>query len=181
MPIIRREPFDDPTWTYELKYDGFRGIADTVHGRMLSKNLNQLRRFDGLVRSLPGGCVFDGEIVVLDDAGRPRFHALMFHRRRPVYVAFDVLYAEGQDLRAKPLRARKSVLKRLLRGREDLVVLDGIAGEGTRLYQRVCKLDLEGIVAKRSGDPYAPNTPWLKITNRAYSQKQDRHELFRRQ
>ena len=80
IPIFRREPFDDPAWTFELKYDGFRGIADTVNGRMLSKNLNPMWRYQSLLQGLPSGCVFDGEIAVLDEAGRPRFNALLFHR-----------------------------------------------------------------------------------------------------
>jgi ATP-dependent DNA ligase len=84
------------------EYDGFRGLADTINGKMLSKNRNHLRRFDALLSSLPGGCIFDGEIVVLDEAGRPRFNALMFRRRQPTYVAFDVLYTNGRDLRSMP-------------------------------------------------------------------------------
>jgi bifunctional non-homologous end joining protein LigD len=102
----------------------------------------------------------------------------MFHRRTPIYVAFDVLYAEDKDLREMPLRLRKSTLKRLLRGRDDLVVMDGVAGEGSRLFQLVCELDLEGIVAKRLSDPYGSDTKWFKVLNRAYSQKISRAELF---
>ena len=103
----------------------------------------------------------------------------MFHRRAPVYVAFDVLYAEGQDLRAMPLRSRNAVLKQLLGHRDDLIVMDGIAGDGRRLFEAVCELDLEGIVAKRISDPYGPETKWFKIPNRSYSQKVGRTELFR--
>jgi bifunctional non-homologous end joining protein LigD len=69
IPTVRKDPFDDPTWSFELKYDGFRGIADTVRGRMLSKNRNHLKRYDSLLEGLSGGCVFDGEIVALDDVG----------------------------------------------------------------------------------------------------------------
>jgi ATP-dependent DNA ligase len=57
----------------------------------------------------------------------------MFRRRQPVYVAFDVLFADGNDLRPLPLATRKTVLKDRLRGRDDLVVVDGIAGEGAPL------------------------------------------------
>ena len=60
-----------------------------------------------------------------------------------------------------------------------LVVVDGIAGEGSRLYHKVCELDLEGIVAKRMADPYALGTRWFKIPNRAYLQEVGRAELFR--
>jgi len=45
VPIRRSDPFDDPAWLFELKYDGFRALADTVNGRLLSKNLNRMRRF----------------------------------------------------------------------------------------------------------------------------------------
>ena len=70
IPIRRKEPFDDPAWLFELKLDGFRGLADTVRGRMLSKNLNPLKRFRHLLDALPRGFVFDGEIVALDGDGR---------------------------------------------------------------------------------------------------------------
>jgi hypothetical protein len=81
IPTIRREPFDDPAWPFDLKLDGFRGIADTVAGRMLSKNGNRLKRFEALLDTLTPGYVFDGEIVALDDDGRPVFNDLMFGRR----------------------------------------------------------------------------------------------------
>jgi ATP-dependent DNA ligase len=82
-----------------------------------------------------GCCIFDGEIVVLNELGRPQFNALMFSRRAPVYVAFDVLYFNGQALEAIPLSSRKSVLKQLLRARHDLI---------GRLFNAVCELDLVG-------------------------------------
>ena len=90
IPAIRKEPFDDPAWLFELTYDGFRGIADTIGGRMLSKNQNRLRRFDPLLDRLPPGCIFDGEIVALDETGRPIFNDLLFGRREPTYIAFDL-------------------------------------------------------------------------------------------
>jgi bifunctional non-homologous end joining protein LigD len=78
IPIVRKDPFDRPGWIYELKYNGFRGLADTDRGRMLSKNRNHMKRFDALLAGLPAGCVFDGEIVVLDREGRPQFNALVW-------------------------------------------------------------------------------------------------------
>jgi bifunctional non-homologous end joining protein LigD len=62
---------------------------------------------------LPKGYVFDGELVVLDDAGRPLFNELLFGRRRPTYVAFDLLIADGIDLRPLPLEQRKARLARI--------------------------------------------------------------------
>jgi len=104
IPARRAEPFDDPAWAFELKLDGFRCIVDTVEGRLLSKQRNRLTRFGALLESLPQGYVFDGEIVCLEESGRPIFTDLLFRRRDPVYVAFDVLNVEGADVRAMPLK-----------------------------------------------------------------------------
>ena len=57
----------------ELKWDGFRGIADTINGCMLSKNKNHLRRFDALLRALPSGYVFDGEMPAITEAFTRKF------------------------------------------------------------------------------------------------------------
>jgi bifunctional non-homologous end joining protein LigD len=86
IPVARKEVIESPGSVYELKLDGFRGIADTINGRMLSKNLNSLKRFQHLLDTLPLGCVFDGEICVLDEDGKPDFNALLFGRRKPVYI-----------------------------------------------------------------------------------------------
>jgi len=69
IPIVRKEPFDHPGWAFELKLDGFRCIADTLDGRLLSKHQNRMRRFELLLETLPQAYVFDGEIVCLDKAG----------------------------------------------------------------------------------------------------------------
>src|ERR1700757_1547188 len=99
-----------------------------------------------------------------------------FGRRPPIYVAFDVLVARGEDVRTLPLARRKAVLKRLAKGaRRWIALTDGVPGQGRRLFDLVAELALEGIVAKRLADPYAPGrTTWLKILNRSYSQKEGR-------
>jgi ATP-dependent DNA ligase len=66
-----------------------------------------MKRFEQALDLLPKGHVFDGELVVLDDAGRPLFKELLFGRRRPTYVAFDLLMTEGIDLRPLPLKHRR--------------------------------------------------------------------------
>ncbi len=119
IPIIRREPFDDPAYLFELKLDGFRGLADTVNGRMLSKNGNRLKRFERLLEALPPGYVFDGEIVALDEQGRPRFNDLLFGRREP-----------------------EKIVRRYGLQKSEPVLDDGKAA-----FKAVCGLDLEGIVA----------------------------------
>ena len=182
IPTARREPFDGPEWSFELKFGGFRAIADTVNGRMLSKRANRMHRFEALLGTLPADCVLDGEIVALDEAGRLVFADLMFGRWPPIFVAFDVLVDRGEDVRTLPLARRKAVLRRLARGaRRWIAIADGVPSQGRRLFELVAEMDREGIVAKRLADPYAPGrTAWWKILNRIYSQKEGRSELFER-
>jgi bifunctional non-homologous end joining protein LigD len=137
---------------------------------MLSKNKNRLQRFDRLLERLPEGCVFDGEIVALDETGRPIFNDLLFGRREPIYIAFDLLFVEGEDVRAAPLKERKALLEKIVR-RYGLERTEPFIGDGRPLFRAVCRLDLEGIVAKRMADAYGPRAKWRKIPNREYSQK----------
>jgi bifunctional non-homologous end joining protein LigD len=146
---------------------------------MLSKNGNRMRRFEPLLDALPPGFVFDGEIVALDGDGRPMFNDLLFGRREPTYVAFDVLFVDGGDVRALPLKERKALLEKVVR-RYGMQKSEPVLGDGKAAFKAVCGLDLEGIVAKRLADAYASGTKWWKILNRSYSQKVDRAELFQR-
>jgi bifunctional non-homologous end joining protein LigD len=178
IPVVRKEPFDDPGWAFELKLDGFRCIADTLHGRLLSKQQNRMKRLEALLETLPQGYVFDGEIVCLDEAGKPIFNDLLFRRREPVYVAFDVLNVEGADVRGMPLKDRRAILDRVVM-RYRMQKAEIFFGCGKSLFRAVCDLDLEGIIAKRLEDPYdAERTKWWKVLNPNYSQKEGRAELF---
>jgi len=180
-PVRRPEPFDHPDWLFEAKFDGFRAAADTVRGHLISRNGNRMKRHEEVLDLLPQGYVFDGELVVLDDTGRPLFNKLLFGDHRPTYVAFDVLFADGVDLRPLPLRDRKTRLAKIAKGAEGWIALtNGVVGEGRTLYQAVIAADLEGVVAKKLTDPYNPKlTRWHKILNRTYSQRQGRAEWFR--
>jgi hypothetical protein len=73
-PVARAEPFDHADWVFEAKFDGFRVAADTVRGRLISRNGNRVQRFEEVLDLLPKGHVFDGELVVLD---RPRLAAII--------------------------------------------------------------------------------------------------------
>jgi bifunctional non-homologous end joining protein LigD len=196
MPLQSRpSPFDDPNWIFELKYDGFRALAVVERGRvqLISRNGNQFGSFPDLAKNI-AGClpntkltILDGEIVCLDRKGRPQFRDLLFHRGDPCFFAFDLLVWEGKDWRMERLIDRKQELRRLL-GRvppdSRLRYVDHVDGSGVALFQRVCKLDLEGIVAKQKYGPYITdreNSTWFKIRNREYSQMAGREELFERE
>ncbi len=145
---------------------------------MLSKNLNPLQRFQHLLETLPFDCVFDGEVCALDENGRPQFNDLLFGRGEPVYVVFDLLFYEGEDIRSLPLKERRAILDQVAE-RYGLQKSELFIGCGKSLFKSVCEMDLEGIVAKKLSDPYSPSTHWFKILNSAYSQKERRLNYLR--
>ena len=103
----------------------------------------------------------------------------------PCFFAFDLLTRDGKDLRTERLLDRKQELRRLLaRACTPLKYTEYIDGCGMALFQRVCELDLEGVVAKHKSAPYVTEreqSTWVKILNRGYSQMQGREELFDRE
>jgi ATP-dependent DNA ligase len=128
--------------------------------------------------------VIDGEICSLDRRGRRQFKNLLFRRGNQCFFAFDLLTCDEKDLRTEQLLDRKQELRRLLaRSPAPSPLKYTIDGHGIALFQRVCELDLEGIVAKQEFGPYVTereNSTWFKILNREYSQKDGREDLFER-
>ncbi|HYI12367.1 MAG TPA: hypothetical protein VEK57_25155 [Thermoanaerobaculia bacterium] len=185
-PVLPKLVNDVPRgrpWVYEVKLDGFRGTlyVEARRGRFLSKTKKPLRRFDELAiaiaKELPArDAILDGEVVVLGEGG-PQFNALMMNRAPASYVAFDLLWLDGRDVRALPLWRRKRALEKLVSGTRVGYVEHS---DDPRLMDAVVQMDLEGIVAKRRADPYSPETEWLKIKHAEYSQKEGRAELFHR-
>jgi ATP-dependent DNA ligase len=114
-----------------------------------------------------------------DETGRPQFYDLLRDTRGPAYVAFDLIWLNGADLRALPLSERRRHLQNILpEGSSIISEALSVTGEGHKLFELMCAHDLEGIVAKRLKDAYGPRTRWLKIKNRSYSQNAGRQELF---
>ena len=172
--------------------DGFRALAIIENGRaqLLSRNGHPFASFSALAESISDSlpnvrAVIDGEICSLDRRGRPQFKNLMFRRGNPpCFFAFDLL-TYGKDLRTERLLDRKQELRRLLaRACAPLKYTEYIDGCGTVLFERICELDLEGVVAKQKFGPYVTereHSTWYKILNREYSQIQGREELFERE
>lgn len=189
-PIIlasRSDPFDDPAWLFEPKYDGFRGVVySSLQGCEIRSRRNiPLKRFRDLWNRVGEvlGCrevILDGEIVSLNRQGKPVFQDLLRGQGYVAFTAFDLLWLDGTDLRTKSLGERKSLLANLLpedTGR--LYKILTIEEYGRALFSATKKMDLEGIVAKRKSDPYASQTTWYKIRNPEYSQGAGRGDLFR--
>jgi bifunctional non-homologous end joining protein LigD len=187
IPIRRKEPFDDPDWLFDFKYDGFRGLCYLERGRwFMSRNSNLLDHLNALCAQVAAeigvdDAILDGEVIVADVTGRPVFIDLLRRKRPPGYVAFDILWLNGADLRSLPLGERRQRLQRILPARSPTISEAlSVTGRGHELYELMRAHDLEGIVAKRLADPYGPHTRWLKIKNPDYSQKEGRAELFNR-
>jgi bifunctional non-homologous end joining protein LigD len=194
MPLLKQAA-DDPDFIFELKFDGFRALAVIEHGRaqLFSRDGHPFAPFTELGKqiaaALPNArAVIDGEICSLDKRGRPQFRNLLFRRGNPpCFFAFDLLTCDGKDLRTERLLDRKQELRRLLArspAASPLKYTEYIDGCGAALFQRVCELDLEGVVAKQKFGPYVTereHSTWFKILNQEYSQKDGREELFERE
>ena len=189
--VPQPNPFDDPDWIFEIKHDGFRAMAVIEHEqcRFFSRKKHKLTGHQDLREALAKAvnaetAIVDGELVVIDHLGRSVFADMMQRRRPARFLAFDLLSLNGEDLTKLPLVSRKEKLKRILPSRSPHVLyVDHTRGSGTELYQLICQLDLEGIVAKRADSIYENNPNvrnWIKIKNPAYSQKQGRADLFKR-
>jgi bifunctional non-homologous end joining protein LigD len=173
------EPFDRPDWIFEIKWDGYRAIAEVENGqvRLYSRNhLSFAERFAPVCRSLARikhDAVLDGEVVALDADGKSRFQLLQNYQRAGegtlAYYLFDLLYLDGQDLRTLPLRRRKELLTSLLRGTSNLRVSEHVEEHGIDIFKAAMQQHLEGIVAKNAASPYLEGVRseyWLKIKAR---------------
>jgi len=166
-----RAPFDDRHFLFELKYDGWRAVAHLQPGecRLVSRNRKQYQCFPTLGESLAllnRSAVLDGEIVVLDDAGRPHLRDLQCRRGDPILCVFDCLWLDGVDLRTLPLIERKRQLERLVRGHPRILFAGHVEGQGRELFRTACEHNLEGVVAKRKEGAYGQD--WFKIRNPGY-------------
>lgn len=185
-PSPRVDPFDDPDWLFEPKYEGIRGIvyASKPGCEIRSRRDFQFDRFGDLcsrISSVLGAreVILDGEAVALNRQGKPVFRDLVRGQGFLAFAAFDLLWLDGTDLRPRPLAERKSLLGDLLP--EDtgpLYKILTLEEHGRALFSAIKKMDLEGIVAKRKIDPYAPATEWYEIKNPGYSQGEGRVDLF---
>jgi bifunctional non-homologous end joining protein LigD len=159
-------------------------------GELISRNGNAFRGFSELATWIAKhlkveDVVLDGEIACIDGEGRPVFKDLLFRKSACVFIAFDLLYLSGKDLRTLPLIERKRQLRKLLRRKSSRILyLDHVENDGKLLFEQIVKMDLEGMVCKRKSSPYRatekPSRYWIKVKNSRYSQLEGREELFER-
>jgi bifunctional non-homologous end joining protein LigD len=177
-PMLARlidEPFDKAGWLFEIKWDGYRAIAEIKKDKikLYSRNGNPFEKIYTPVvealKKIKNDCILDGEIVALKD-GHADFHTLQQYRDvdAPLqYQIFDILSLDGKDLRKKPLIERKKLLAKLLPKKDPILQYsDHIEKFGTKLFDRIKKEGVEGVVAKEAASPYRDglrNGEWLKI------------------
>ena len=178
MLLLRSEnlPDDLTRLSYQLKLDGYRAIAFKTGGivHLRSRNDNDFtHRYPAVVRGLskmPNETVLDGEVVALDDNGRPSFNALQNFTPGTsiVYYVFDVLVLDGRDVMADTLEERQALLERkVLPSLAEPVRYTGELNAGMRdLIHSVKTQGLEGLVAKRRTSKYEPGVrsgAWMKM------------------
>lgn len=192
MPMLiaeQMQAFDDPKWIYELKLDGFRCLAYLDRGMVdlrNKRNMRMLPKFPELKdiwNNVKGRCILDGEIVVLVNSV-PDFYRLQkrtlladkfkidmeAYRYSAAFVAFDCLYAEGQELIWSPLMERKRKLSDLVVESPRLAVSRYVEQKGVALYQLAEEKKLEGVVAKRMDSFYLMgkrSKDWIKFKRMA--------------
>ena len=170
------KPFDDDRWLFEVKWDGIRLISfiddgkvslQTRAGRIVDDEYPQLQAISHLVNARQ--VVLDGEVVVLDEEGRPSFQLLQNRGKEehPMqYVVFDIVYFDGQRLFKVPLEDRKRLLRDIVRDSGVLKYSDHVLGQGVAFFKAAQQKRLEGIVAKLRDSTYQPgvrSSAWLKI------------------
>jgi bifunctional non-homologous end joining protein LigD len=160
-------------WSYEVKWDGYRTLAvkDGPRVRLFSRNLKDVTgAYPSVVRTLEElkapAAIVDGELVAIDEEGRPSFQALHHQAAHVVvYYAFDLLLIGQRDLTRDPLDARRQQLAAAAAG-TSVLVSDPLPGTPAHIERAVRELGLEGVVAKRRSSRYEAgrrSDKWLKV------------------
>ncbi|MBA3665738.1 MAG: DNA ligase D [Bacteroidetes bacterium] len=170
-------PFSDKEWIYEIKWDGYRAIAEVnrTNARIYSRNGNLFNATYPIVvealEKLNIQAILDGEIIIVDEEGKSNFQLLQHYQSDNNHVmefrAFDLLSLNGVSTTDLPLTDRKKLLKELLSGNNKVIKYsDHIEANGEAFFKMAQEKDLEGIMAKKADSLYSPGVrtnEWLKI------------------
>jgi len=177
LATLVSEPPAGNDWLHEIKYDGYRALSAIGGGQVkicTRSGQDWTKAFAPIAKQLAkldcDSALLDGEIVVLDDKGRSSFAALQHslkHGSAPLtYFVFDLPELDGKDLRKKTLVERKKALHDLLKRAPSAIhYSDHVVGHGDEIFQRACRVGLEGIVSKRVDGAYISRRTrgWLKV------------------
>ncbi|OGP92713.1 MAG: hypothetical protein A2156_11755 [Deltaproteobacteria bacterium RBG_16_48_10] len=177
-------PFDNPDYLFEIKWDGERTIAFVENRKIVRLQNRSLQDVSTRYPEIIGSpveaeeAILDGEIVLLDETGKPSFSKLaqrshvqdlfkirLLSKAMPVtYVTFDILYRNGQVLTGLPLWERKKYLSVMKQAA--ILPIFFIEGRGRIFFETITSMGYEGIMAKRMDSPYLPgkrSDSWLKM------------------
>lgn len=173
---LSEEAFNNKDWIFEIKWDGYRAIADLSHESLLfySRNgISFLSKFEKIAQDFTKQkhhMILDGEVVAYDEQGKPDFQLLQQIGDNPntalVYQVFDLLWLNGHSTEGLPLIQRKELLKEALIETERIKYCDHIPEKGIEFFAEMKKMKLEGMIAKRADSLYIENSrssDWLKI------------------
>jgi len=176
--LVPEAPSGDD-WLHELKFDGYRMVCHLHRGKAHFWSRNQkdwTEKFPNLskaLKALPAtAAILDGEVVVVDKAGRSSFQKLQQSMKGGaatfVFQIFDLIYLDGYNLTRVPLRERKALLEELLAGvnaKGPLRYSDHVVGNGAQFFEQACEYGLEGIVSKLADSVYESTRTrsWLKV------------------
>lgn len=177
LATIHDEPFDGSDWIFEIKWDGYRAVAETgKEVQLYSRNgLSFLRLYPAVAAELEkisDDAILDGEIVVLNEKNKPDFQKLQQYDHNPSlpiqYHVFDCLSYQGKSIMHLPLLERKEILKKVLPKSKIIRYSDHVNGDGIKFFSKVVEMGLEGVIAKRASSTYQSgkrSRDWLKIKN----------------
>ncbi len=169
------KPFTSAEWAFEIKWDGYRAIADLRNEiQLYSRNgLSYTEKFRKISNSLKlqhHEMILDGELVAYDDKGKPNFQWLQRIGDNPnlivIYQVFDLLWLNGHSTQDMALLQRKELLKEALTETDVIKYHDHVLEKGEDFYRLVENLQLEGMIAKKIDSTYEPGMRtgnWLKI------------------
>ncbi|MGE5397151.1 MAG: RNA ligase family protein [Chitinophagales bacterium] len=188
-PVLAREPFDNPNYVFQVKWDGLRMLlyynkeGIILQNRRLHIRTAQYPELAALPDLVRKPVVLDGEVISLVE-GKPSFHQVMRREAAgeksselinevPIYyMVFDLLFWDKKSTINQPWQERNGLLKEILHLEPPFTVVDSF-DQGILLFEQVKKLNLEGIVAKDRNSPYIPgkkSSYWLKVKNRRHTE-----------
>lgn len=173
LATMHTRAFSDAEWLFEIKWDGYRGIAhtgDTI--QLYSRNgISYLDDYPSITKALKQqkhSMVLDGEIVAYNENGLPSFQCLQHAHQHTqvIYHVFDLLFLNGHDTKELSLLQRKELLQSALTEGDSLKYCDHILKEGKSFFAAAIEKNLEGIMAKKQTSKYFPglrSLDWIKI------------------
>jgi bifunctional non-homologous end joining protein LigD len=175
-------PFDDPDWSFEIKWDGFRveTVVDGDSVRLWTRGQQDAARYFGPFLEPPTWiaarqAIVDGEVIALDQKGEPDFALLQARIKGKgqgtaaspfLYEVFDLLFLDGRSLVDEPLHERRRLLGEVLRADPRVRLSEDVQGDGLAFFEAARARGLEGIMAKDRGSTYLPgkrSMAWQKI------------------